>query len=189
MSQLPGSDWHVLWGDGDLTLRIRSGSQLGEDTSGEMGFRPSAEGCWIEFTIDDEDCLWVQTVGHSYRLTETPGGRAGRIRLEPGTLIELPNNRLHISNNLRPYTLSGVTVALTPVSEPDIETVVDSDYPPTPTTSREPAVEPSFDRHSLEDTRPVSLSRYKWFLLGPLLGIIILIAMTIWVAMEPLLSR
>ncbi len=44
------TNWHVIWGDGDLTLRIRSGSHLGEDESGEIRFRPPAQGCWLEFS-------------------------------------------------------------------------------------------------------------------------------------------
>ena len=186
MSRPDHTDWHVLWGDGDLTLRIRSGSQLGEDGSGELSFRPTGQGCWIEFRIDDEGNLWVQTVGESHRLTERAGASADRIRLEPGTQIELPNNRLHISDNIQPCTPSGISVTLTPVAQPDIDTVTAANDPPSPALRLEPAEESRFGRASLEDLRPAPFDRYKWFLLGPLLGIIILIGMTIWVAMEPL---
>ena len=217
LSQSEHRDWHVLWGDGDLTLRIRSGSHIGEDEFGELRFRVSAQGCWIEFTIDDQGNLWAVTVGASYQFDLGAGERVNRVRLEPGARIELPNNLLYISASMQRTTSSGVVVTLTSVAVTDIETVVGADYLQDPLFSEQqrsnelietPELLPQpaavagdewprgtepiratmsgrVDR-TLENDRPVPLSRYKWFLLGPLMGVAILIAMSIWIGLEPI---
>ena len=105
-------DWHVLWGEGDLTLRLRTGAQIGEDAAGEIRFLPSSEGCWIEFTIDDEHNLWVSPVGGSHQLTLGENDLANRVMLEPGTQIKLPNNSLHISTSMQRCASSDVSVTL-----------------------------------------------------------------------------
>lgn len=217
LSQSEHRDWHVLSGDGDLTLRIRSGSHIGEDEFGELRFRVSAQGCWIEFTIDDQGNLWAVTVGASYQFDLGAGERVNRVRLEPGARIELPNNLLYISASMQRTTSSGVVVTLTSVAVTDIETVVGADYLQDPLFSEQqrsnelietPELLPQpaavdgnewpggtepirattsgrVDR-TLENDRPVPLSRYKWFLLGPLMGVAILIAMSIWIGLEPI---
>lgn len=194
LSQSEHRDWHVLWGDGDLTLRIRSGSHIGEDEFGELRFRVSTQGCWIEFTIDDQGNLWAVTVGGSYQFDLGAGERVNRVRLEPGARIELPNNLLYISASMQRTTSSGVVVSLTSVAVTElIETPELLPQPAAVTGIESPGgTEPiratmlgRVDR-TLENDRPVPLSRYKWFLLGPLVGVVILIAMSIWIGLEPI---
>ncbi|MCZ6618290.1 MAG: hypothetical protein O7E57_09160 [Gammaproteobacteria bacterium] len=182
-SQSEQPDWYVLWGDGDLTLRIRSGSCLGEDESGEISFRPSPQGCWIEFTIDNEDNLWVATAGNSYDIRDKTGERVNRIRLESGTQIELPNNLFHISTSMRKSASSGISVTLTPAEEPEVENIVDADYRQFPffsgiqktgettglSTELGPVQEAGFeqqDRIAPEDSSPTPFNHYRRMLLG-----------------------
>ncbi len=168
---------------------------MGEDEFGELRFRVSPQGCWIEFTIDDQDNLWIATVGDSYRIDTGIGETVNRVRLEPGAQIELPNNLLYISASMRRTTSSGVLVTLTSVASTDIETVVDANHRQieTPELISESVAEPNHDwpagsesiqatmfervdRRSPENDRSVPLRRYKWFVLGPLVAVTIFIA-------------
>ncbi len=194
MTQSEQRDWHVLWGEGDLTLRLRSGAQIGEDASGEIRFLPSSEGCWIEFTIDDEHNLWVSPVGGSHQLALGENDLANRVMLDPGTQIKLPNNSLHISTSMQRCASSDVSITLKKIAESDEENVGEETYRQIPlfgdvSRSSQPVHQSSTEQPNqatLEDPVPFPLTRFKWFLIGPLLGAILLIGMTIWNAMEPM---
>ena len=194
MTQSEHRDWHVVWGEGDLTLRLRSGAQIGEDAAGEIRFLPSSEGCWIEFTIDDEHNLWVAPIGDSHQLTGGENDPANRVMLEPGTQIKLPNNSLHISTSMQRCASSDVLVTLTKITESDEEIAGEDAYqqiplfgdvPRNPQPVHQSSIEQP-NKATLEDSDPFPLARFKWFLIGPLLGAILLITMTIWNALEPM---
>ena len=181
---------------------------MGEDELGELRFRVSPQGCWIEFTIDDQNNLWIATVGDSYRIDTGVGETVNRVRLEPGARIELPNNHLHISASMQRTTSSGVLITLTSVAPTDIETVIDVDYRQDPLFGGQPRVNELIEIPELcselaaeptvewpAETAPIQatmfdrvdrrssendqpLRRYKWFLLGPLAAVSLFIAMS-----------
>jgi len=202
--------WHVIWGNSHLTLRIQSGSCVGEDEFGELRFGVPPEGCCIEFTIDDQDNLWISTVGNSYQIDMGAGETVVRVRVEPGAQIALPNNLLYISSSIRRTTSSGVLVKLTAAPPSNFEMVANADYGQDPLFDRQPRLnelietpelnpelsggfgdERSAANEPVQETAFAQVERkppYKWFLLGPLIVVAIFVATPTSIEMEPNLT-
>ena len=197
--------WHVIWGDSHLTLRIRSGCCVGEDEFGELRFGVSPHGCFIEFTIDDQDNLWISVVGNSYQIDSGVAETVVRVPVEPGALIELPNNLLHISSGMRRTTSSGVLVKLIAVAPSNPEMVADADYgerlalderPRLNELIETPKLNPEWSGEfrdkwaagTLQETafqRVERKTRYKWFLLGSVIVVSIFIATPTSIEIKP----
>ena len=110
-------EWYVITDDDDVTIRITTGLAVGEDAQGELQLNGSeADDCWLAFRIGDHDELWLEAVHESYLMRIDGANELVRHELEPGSVVCLPHNRLHISATLRRDASDGPRIDVLPVT-------------------------------------------------------------------------
>lgn len=94
-------DWYVITDEADLTLRIANGLRVGEDRWGELTLNhPVAAHRWLEFTIDEDGQLSCRPSRRDI-VIELDGVPQEQLLLNSGDPIELPHNRVHISDSFK----------------------------------------------------------------------------------------
>lgn len=101
-SQTSGEiDWYVITDEADLTLRIANGLRMGEDRWGELTLNhPVAAHRWLEFTIEEDGQLSARPSRRDV-VIEVDGEPQAELLLQSGDPIELPHNRVHISDSFK----------------------------------------------------------------------------------------
>ncbi|MFK7913475.1 MAG: hypothetical protein AB8B93_06135 [Pseudomonadales bacterium] len=138
-------DWYVITDEADLTLRIANGLRVGEDRWGELTLNhPVAAHRWLEFTIEEDGQLSCRPSRRDV-VIEVDGEPQEQIILQSGDPIELPHNRVHISDSFKRGP-SDAPPAVVRCIEVDAEAdapaptmaqmvITESDLEPTDTTS------------------------------------------------------
>ncbi|MGI9328302.1 MAG: hypothetical protein ACR2PZ_24005 [Pseudomonadales bacterium] len=94
-------DWYVITDEADLTLRIANGLRVGEDRWGELTLNhPVAAHRWLEFTIEQDGSLSCRPCRRDVAI-EINGEPQNVLQLQPGDPIQLPHNRVHISDSFK----------------------------------------------------------------------------------------
>ncbi|HEX7038094.1 MAG TPA: hypothetical protein VF210_20180 [Pseudomonadales bacterium] len=111
-------EWYVLTGNGTSALRISAGLTVGESSTGALTLNdPEMGHQWIELVINDSGDPWVAIITRDKSL-RVDGASHMRYRLTEGTALQLPNNTLYISRDIRMPRPSGVVIEVVPRDVP-----------------------------------------------------------------------
>lgn len=129
-AQQSTQEWYVLTDDAALTLRITRDLSVGETDTGELALNnPDNAAQWLRLRIGADGLLLLTRTQQLTRVAYQESADAAKVVLEneltvlkeansqaielrAGTLIELPNNRLLVSNHFRGGDASGERIVI-----------------------------------------------------------------------------
>lgn len=99
-------EWYITTDDAALTLRVTPDLAIGETAGGELALNNAEKDTqWVRFAVHDSGelellCISDDASIHATDVANDPAP-CTRIEVAAGTLIELPNNRLLVSDRFR----------------------------------------------------------------------------------------
>jgi hypothetical protein len=93
---MPDVQWFLTEGNGSLTVRIREGLRVGEQSSGLLALDdPKRISQWFRFYFSEQGELWIACL-HGFAIHTEKNSELRRYRFAVDTKIELPNNEFYI---------------------------------------------------------------------------------------------
>ncbi|MEM1434928.1 MAG: hypothetical protein AAGG11_12785 [Pseudomonadota bacterium] len=107
------SEWYIITDDAALTLRITPGLTLGEQAHGELALSHQDTATqWVRFDPAVDGSLSLKSIDDAASLKLGAMPVLGKVEITAGMLIQLPNNRLLISNHFRGQEPAGTPLTI-----------------------------------------------------------------------------